>query len=91
MLGPADLDTFAEALESGRTTALGVVPSTDLGATPSDARLTERVQRWLDMLGLDPEAVGEHLVVTPTCGLSGATPAWAARAVRLTATVARNL
>ena len=91
MLGPADLDTFAEAIEGGRTAALGIVPSTDLAATPSDARLTERVQRWLDMLGLDPETAGEHLVVTPTCGLSGATPAWAARALRLSATVARNL
>jgi methionine synthase II (cobalamin-independent) len=91
MLGPGDLDTFAEALEAGRTAALGVVPSTDPAADPSDARLTERVQRWLDMLGLDPEVVGEHLVVTPTCGLAGATPAWAARAVRLSATVARNL
>lgn len=91
MLGPADLDAFAEVLEAGRTAALGVVPSTDLSDAPSDARLTERVQRWLDMLGLDPETAAEHLVVTPTCGLAGATPAWAARAVRLSATVARNL
>ena len=91
VLGPADLDTFAEVLESGRSAALGVVPSTDPATEPSDARLTERVQRWLDMLGLDPEVVGEHLVVTPTCGLAGATPAWAARAVRLSATTARNL
>jgi methionine synthase II (cobalamin-independent) len=91
LLGPGDIDAFAEALESGRTAALGVVPSTDPATAPSDARLTERVQRWLDMLGLDPESAGEHLVVSPTCGLSGATPAWAARAVRLSATVARNL
>ena len=91
MLGPADLDTFAEALEAGRTAALGLVPSTDPPAAPSDARLVERVQRWLDMLGLDPETAGEHLVVTPTCGLAGATPAWAADAVRLAASVARNL
>ena len=91
MLGPADLDTFAEVLESGRTAALGIVPSLEPAAAPSDARLTERVQRWIDMLGLDPETAGERLVVTPTCGLSGATPAWADRAVRLSATVARNL
>ena len=91
MLGPEDLDTFAEALEGRRTAALGVVPSTDPATEPSDARVTERVQRWLDMLGLDPEGVGEQVVVTPTCGLAGATPAWAARAVRLSATVARNL
>ncbi len=91
MLGAVDLDTFAELLESGGTAVLGVVPSTDPGATPSDARITERVQRWLDMLGLDPEVVRDRLVVSPTCGLAGATPAWAAQAVRLSATVARNL
>jgi methionine synthase II (cobalamin-independent) len=91
MLGAGDLDTFAEVLESGRTTALGVVPSTDPDAEPSDARLTERVQRLLDMLGLDPEVVLKQLVVTPTCGLAGATASWAGRATRLSATVARNL
>jgi len=78
-------------LESGRTTALGIVPSTDPDAEPSDARLTERVQRLLDMLGLDPEVVRDQLLVTPTCGLAGATPSWADRATRLSATVARNL
>jgi methionine synthase II (cobalamin-independent) len=91
MLGPEDLDTFAEALEGGRTVALGIVPSSDPETVPSDARLTERVQRWFDMLGLDPEALGGSTVVTPTCGLAGATPEWARRAVRLSATVARNL
>jgi methionine synthase II (cobalamin-independent) len=94
MLGPEDLDTFAEALEGGRTVAFGIVPSTDPEAPVSDlsdARLTERVQRWFDMLGLDLEALGGSTVVTPTCGLAGASPEWAARAVRLSATVARNL
>jgi methionine synthase II (cobalamin-independent) len=91
MLGAGDLDTFAEVLESGRTAVLGVVPSTQPSADPSDARITERVQRWLDMLGLDPEVVRERLVVSPTCGLAGASAAWAAHAVRLSATVARNL
>ena len=43
------------------------------------------------MLGLDPAVVGDTLVVSPTCGLAGATPQWAARALRLTTTVARNL
>ena len=90
-VGAGDLDTFAEALEAGRTAALGVVPSTDPDAEPSDARVTERVQRLLDMLGLDPEVVREQLVITPTCGLAGASPSWAGRATRLSATVARNL
>ena len=91
LLGPADLDVFAEALESGRTAVLGVVPSTDPDAEVSEARTTERVERWLDMLGLDPDAVGEHVVLSPTCGLAGATPAWAERSLRVAAAAARNL
>ena len=90
-LGPKDLDVFAEALEAGRTTALGVVPPTDPTSEQSDARLTERIQRLLDMLGLDQEVVRERLVVTPTCGLAGASGDWARLALRLSATVARNL
>ena len=91
MLGAADLDVFAEALEAGRTAALGVVASTDPADEPSDARITERVQRWLDMLGLDPEVVREHLVITPTCGLAGAGRDWARQALSLSQTVAANL
>lgn len=91
MLGTGDVDVFAEALEGGRTAALGVVPSTDPEGRPSDAPVTERVQRWLDMLGLDPEVVSERLVITPTCGLAGATPDWARQALVLSRTVAANL
>ena len=61
------------------------------GRETSDAPTTERVQRWLDMLGLDPDAAREHLVITPTCGLAGAGPDWARRALSLSRTVASNL
>ncbi len=90
-LGAPDMDVLAEALEEGRTAVLGVVPSTGPASEPSDARLTERVQRLLDMLGLDQEVVRERLVVTPACGLAGASDDWARQALRLSATVARNL
>ena len=43
------------------------------------------------MLGLDPEVVSERLVITPTCGLAGATPDWARQALVLSRTVAANL
>jgi L-serine deaminase len=52
--------------------------------------VTERVLRFLDMLGLDPAAAGS-LVVTPTCGLAGADPAWAREAMRLVTKVAGHL
>jgi methionine synthase II (cobalamin-independent) len=86
-----DMDVLAEALEAGETLALGVVPSLEPETVPDAKTLTERVLRWLDMLGLDPETVVERLVITPSCGLSGASPAWARRATELCREVAANL
>jgi len=39
------------------------------------------VLRWLEMLGLDPHALGDRLVLSPTCGLAGASYAWARQAL----------
>lgn len=92
-LAPASLDGLAELLESGRALMLGVLPSTDPATWPDDGSLTERVLRLLDMLGIDPagvDGVGD-LVVTPSCGLAGASAGWARRACELSARVARNL
>lgn len=89
VLSAADHDQLAEALEAGTTVHLGVVPTTDPAAELTDARLVERVERWLDMLGLDP-ATGP-LVVGPGCGLAGASAAWARRALVLSRQVAAAL
>ena len=86
-----DMDALAEALEAGETLALGVVPSLEPATVPDAKSLTEGVLRWLDMLGLDPEGVTERLVITPSCGLAGASPAWARRATELCREIAANL
>jgi hypothetical protein len=91
VLGADDLDAFGEALEAGGRVALGVVPATEPDPEPAEKALTERVVRLLDVLGLDPDAVEGQLVVTPSCGLAGASPAWARRASELCRAVARNL
>jgi methionine synthase II (cobalamin-independent) len=91
LLEADDLDVFAAALEAGERVALGVVPSTEPETPPTERSLTERVLRFLDLLGLDPDDVSGRLVVTPTCGLAGATPAWARRATELCRAVAREL
>jgi methionine synthase II (cobalamin-independent) len=91
VLTPKDLDALAQSLDDGLVVGLGIVPSTDPGAVPSDAVLTERVLRWLDMLGLDPAVVGERLAITPSCGLAGASPDWARRALSLSRDVAGHL
>ncbi|WP_457205756.1 methionine synthase [Nocardioides sp. P5_C9_2] len=91
VLRPEDLDHLAEALEAGETVALGLVPSTDPDGVPTDTVLTERVLRWLDMLGLDHDEAAGRLVVTPSCGLAGASYDWARRALHLSGAVAGHL
>jgi methionine synthase II (cobalamin-independent) len=91
-----DLDAFAEALDAGERVALGVVPSIEPAADPStdgptEKGVTERVLRVLDMLGLDPDGVSDQLVLTPSCGLAGATVPWARRVTELCRSAARGL
>jgi methionine synthase II (cobalamin-independent) len=91
MLSAADHDALAEALEAGETVALGVVPSVDPAAPPTEGEVTESVVRWLDMVGLDPAELGDRLVLTPSCGLAGASLGWVRAAVRLLVRSATNL
>lgn len=86
--GATQVDELAEALEAGTTLALGVVPALDPGSAPTDSGVTERVLRWLDMLGLAPS---DRLVLTPSCGLAGASPTWARQALRISSQAARNV
>ena len=89
LMSPADHDVLATALEAGETVALGVVPSLD--SSVSDKQVVTSVLRWLDMLGLDPEEHAERIVITPTCGLAGASPAYTRTALALVRTSAAAL
>jgi methionine synthase II (cobalamin-independent) len=74
-------DDLATALDEGARVLLGVVPSTGESVPPTKA-VVERVLRLLDMLGFDPEEVAGRLVLTPSCGMAGATPSYARSALR---------
>jgi methionine synthase II (cobalamin-independent) len=89
-MSAADHDVLAGALEAGETVALGVVASTEPPSPPSDGQVTERVLRWLDMLGLDPTTVGDRLVLTTTCGLAGASYGWTRQALATLRAATRN-
>ncbi|WP_139977909.1 methionine synthase [Nocardioides litoris] len=86
-------DVLATALEAGETVALGVVPTSGAASDQGldDGQVTERVLRWLDMVGLDPDEVGSRLVLTPACGLAGATWETARHALAACTTTARRL
>jgi methionine synthase II (cobalamin-independent) len=79
-------DDLAQAIDDGDRIFLGALPTSP--AEVSEKQVTERVLRLLDMLGLGPT---ERLVITPACGLAGATPDWAREALRLSAVVAGQL
>ncbi|MDQ3481212.1 MAG: methionine synthase, partial [Actinomycetota bacterium] len=67
------------------------VPSVEPGQRPTDQAPTDQVLRLLDMLGFDPSTAGANLVVTPSCGLAGASASWSRQALALSRNIAENL
>lgn len=82
-------DAWAEAYEHGVDLWPGAVPSIDARVT--DAAVAGRIENFFNQLGFGAETYTQRLVVTPTCGLAGASPAWARRALTLSRSVAERL
>jgi hypothetical protein len=74
-----DLDPLGEALDAGLGLLAGVVPTTPppSGRPPAPAEVAERLRGLWRRLGFPAERLPEQVVVTPTCGLAGATPEYA--------------
>ncbi|MCW2759876.1 MAG: methionine synthase [Marmoricola sp.] len=83
-------EELATTLDEGAQVFLGVVPSTG-DAAPSAKAPLERVLRLLDMLGFGPDEVSGQLVLTPACGLAGASPEYASGALRAVREAAAEL
>lgn len=90
-LGAGAYDDLATALDDGERVLLGVVPAVDQTPRPEERLVVDRVLRFLDMLGLDPDEVGDQLVLTPACGLAGASASYAREALALARTGAARL
>jgi methionine synthase II (cobalamin-independent) len=90
LVGDVLEDALGEAIESGVVLLAGVVPAMDTKL--SDAATTVGpVRRLWSRLGLAPETMASSVVVTPTCGMAGASPGHALRALRLAREAARRL
>jgi hypothetical protein len=90
MLTGRDDDALGEAIEAGVRIFLGAVPSLDPVPVPGvRALLAPVVARWT-RLGFSGPRLAE-IVVTPACGLAGASPGWAATAMRRSRDLARAL
>ncbi|WP_243792564.1 methionine synthase [Saccharopolyspora gloriosae] len=76
-------DELGEAWEEGTRLLLGLVP----GLAPEDRPdVRELARPGLDLaarLGFAPKALLERSAVSPACGLAGASPEWARRALSL--------
>lgn len=93
LVGEPTYDALGEAVEAGLVLLAGLVPATGSADGPvSDVRATvEPVRRLWRHLGLDHDRLATQVVVTPTCGLAGATPAYARAAMTRAREAARAL
>jgi methionine synthase II (cobalamin-independent) len=89
-VGQACDDALGTALEAGLVLLAGVAPALD--SPLSDPATTVAPVRALwHRLGLDPESLAARVVVTPTCGMAGASPDHVLRVLRLVRAAAGQL
>ena len=90
LLTERDDDEIGEAVEGGTLLFAGVVPSVGPGLSdPADS--VSGVRTLWRRLGLDPALLAQRVVVTPSCGLAGASPAYARRALSHSVIAAQSL
>jgi methionine synthase II (cobalamin-independent) len=86
----ADEEAIGEAVEGGTGFLLGVVPGTDTRLRAPKESLS-RVQELWRRLGFSPRVLAEGVVITPACGLAGASPAYVRHALKHCREAARVL
>jgi methionine synthase II (cobalamin-independent) len=90
LLKTPDLDALGEFLDGGGVLFAGAVPSTGTRA-PASADVAASVTSLWNQLGFPPPLLPQRVVVTPACGLAGATPAYARAALRAGVEAGRRL
>ncbi|WP_282693185.1 methionine synthase [Streptomyces sp. CC208A] len=90
LLTDRDEEPIGEAVEAGTKLFAGVVPSTDTALSDPGGSVMGVRTLWR-RLGLNPGTLAESVVVTPTCGLAGASPAYARAALAHCVRAARSL
>jgi methionine synthase II (cobalamin-independent) len=91
--GAEKLDAVGELIDAGLGLFAGVARTTPPGngTSPNGAALAERVRRlWRD-LGFADELMARRVVVTPSCGLARATPAYAQAVLKACREAGRRL
>jgi methionine synthase II (cobalamin-independent) len=90
LLTERDEETIGEAVEGGTRLFAGVVPGTDAALSdPADS--VNGVRTLWRRLGLRPGTLAESVVITPSCGLAGASPPYARAALAHCVRAAKSL
>lgn len=87
VLANSQRDALGEAVDAGVSLWAGLVPSTDADVSLESARAP--LQRLWSELGFPPEQLPRSVVATPACGLAGATPDYARRALHVVGELGR--
>ncbi|MFI8424585.1 methionine synthase [Streptomyces sp. NPDC085479] len=90
LLTERDEEPIGEAVEAGTKLFAGVVPSTDTALSDPGGSVMGVRTLWR-RLGLNPGTLAESVVITPTCGLAGASPGYARAALAHCVRAARSL
>jgi hypothetical protein len=85
----SDLDPLGEAIDAGMGLFAGAVPST--ATRPDAVRAATRVRELWGKLGFPLADLPTRVVVTPACGLAGASPEAARALITATREAARRL
>lgn len=76
-----DEEAIGEAVEAGTGFLMGIVPGRD-ARLKAPATSVASVRELWRRLGFSPRSLAESVVLTPACGLAGATPSYARAALR---------
>lgn len=90
LLTERDDDAIGEAVEAGTRLFAGVVAGVD-GPLSDPAGSVRGVRTLWRRLGLPPGLLAEAVTLTPSCGLAGASPAYARQALAHCVRAARSL
>jgi hypothetical protein len=79
-----------EAIDAGTALFLGAVPATD-AVLPSLRATAEPVTELWRRLGFPPAQIAKQVVITPACGMAGASPRYVREALQRCRETARML
>ncbi|ATD71605.1 uroporphyrinogen decarboxylase/cobalamine-independent methonine synthase family protein [Gordonia amicalis] len=83
--GDADLDGIGMLIDRGDVLVAGRVPSTAPKQPVNAETVATGLAALTDRIGLNRKVLSESVIVTPTCGMAGASESWARKALAVVA------